>query len=86
MNTILKESERQVLSEFFANQTRLSEKGQSLLDVVAFIYHSNIDRVREIFSEDFPDEEVEELQAHALSLLHQYDNNEKAWINFIFDL
>lgn len=82
----LKESEKQVLAEFFTSQVKLSEKGQSLLDVVSFIYHYNIDRVRDIFAEEFTDQEVEELQEHALSLLSQYDSNEKAWINFIFDL
>ena len=82
----LKEEEKQVLAEFFANQVKLSPKGQSLLDVISFIYHYNIDRVRDIFAEDFTDQEVEELQEHALSLLSQYDSNEKAWINFIFDL
>ena len=82
----LKEEEKQVLAEFFANQVKLSEKGQSLLDVIAFIYHHNINRVGEIFSKDFPDEEVEELQARALSLQRQYDNNEKAWIYFILEL
>ena len=82
----LKEEEKQVLAEFFANQVKLSEKGQSLLDVVSFIYHYNINRVRDIFAEDFTDQEVEELQEHALSLQRQYDSNEKAWINFIFDL
>ena len=82
----LKEEEKQVLAEFFANQVKLSEKGQSLLDVVSFIYHYNINRVRDIFAEEFTDQEVEELQEHALSLQRQYDSNEKAWINFIFDL
>lgn len=41
---VLKEEEKQVLAEFFANQVKLSEKGQSLLDVVSFIYHYNINR------------------------------------------
>lgn len=49
----LKEEEKQVLAEFFANQVKLSEKGQSLLDVVSFIYHYNINRVRDIFADDF---------------------------------
>ena len=83
---VLKEEEKQVLAEFFTSQVKLSEKGKSLLDVVSFIYHYNINRVRDIFAEDFTDQEVEELQEHALSLQRQYDSNEKAWIYFILDL
>lgn len=42
------------------------------------MYNININRVGEILANKLPDQEVEELQARALSLLSQYDSNEKA--------
>ena len=82
----LKEEEKQELSKFFSSQVKLSQHGQHLRDVAVMMYNININRVGEILANKLPDQEVEELQSRALSLLHKYDNNEKAWIYFILDL
>lgn len=81
----LKDSLSEYFSQFYNNQ-KLSQHGQNLRDVVVMMYNININRVGEILANKLPEQEVEELQARALSLLSQYDSNEKAWIYFILDL
>ena len=81
----LKDSLSEYFSQFY-NKQKLSQHGQHLKDVAVMMYNININRVGEILANKLPEQEVEELQARALSLLHQYDNNERAWIHFILDL
>lgn len=83
----LKDSLSEYFSQFYKHkQETLSQQGQHLRDVALMMYNININRVGEILANKLPDQEVEELQARALSLLSQYDSNEKAWIYFILDL
>lgn len=67
-------------------KVKLSQHGQYLKDIVLMMYNVRVSRVGEIFANKLSEEEVEYLHARALSLLRQYDNNERAWIYFIMEL